>query len=111
MRRRLLIAALCMFALPLLASNSHRPEPAFPTSVAFGGHTSAGLYCVCGTPDCICDPGEIPSKSVQTDSDQIEKSPGQTGSSDSTLPDSDSDLGLGALFGVLLVALLLRITI
>ena len=24
----------------------------------FAGHTVAGGYCDCGTPGCICDPGE-----------------------------------------------------
>ena len=27
---------------------------------AFAGHTLPGYWCDCGTPGCICDPGEKP---------------------------------------------------
>lgn len=26
----------------------------------FGGHTQVGNWCDCGTPGCLCDPGENP---------------------------------------------------
>jgi hypothetical protein len=29
-------------------------------TVAMAGHTTAGTWCECGSPGCICDPGEQP---------------------------------------------------
>lgn len=43
MKRTLLVAGLLlMLVLPVLA-----------------GHTTTGNWCECGTPGCICDPGEL----------------------------------------------------
>jgi hypothetical protein len=36
----------------------------------FGGHTQAGNWCNCGTPSCICDPGEQPENNLVAESKQ-----------------------------------------
>jgi len=50
-----------MLALPLWFSasngNSHICSTPF-TPVAYAGHVLTGGWCECGTPGCICDPGE-----------------------------------------------------
>jgi hypothetical protein len=61
-RKRLVIAAVCILALPLLfsPSQSEKLTNSAPFStVAFAGRTIYGNWCECGTPGCICDPGEL----------------------------------------------------
>jgi len=41
------------------ASESNKLNNSTPfATVAFAGHTVAGNFCECGTPACLCDPGE-----------------------------------------------------
>ena len=56
-----LCAAVMLFAfLPSLPTTSHSAQPF--NSVALAGHTTlGGAYCECGSADCICDPGELPT--------------------------------------------------
>lgn len=61
MRIKLLLATMCVFALPLWTSpsNSDRLTKSSPfATVAFAGHTLLGGWCECGTTGCLCDPGE-----------------------------------------------------
>jgi hypothetical protein len=61
-RKRLVIAAVCILALPLLFSSSQNEKltnPAPFSTVALAGHTTLGAWCECGGPGCLCDPGEI----------------------------------------------------
>ena len=59
MRKRLVIAAACILALPLLFSPSQSlTSPTAFSTVALAGHTNIGGWCDCGAPGCICDPGE-----------------------------------------------------
>jgi hypothetical protein len=95
-----------MFVLPMLTSNSLSPDNTFLNATAMAGHTTNGAYCECGSPDCICDLGETPPDDIRSDPDQNDI-PGQPDSLDPT-PDSDSGLGVGMLFGALLLALLFR---
>ena len=60
MLKRILACSFILAALPLLSSSIHHPTnpPPFAT-VAFAGHVvGTGEYCICGCPQCICDPGE-----------------------------------------------------
>src|SRR5262245_24767969 len=63
MRKRLVLAAFCILALPFLFASSQNGKLTssvpFPP-VALGGRTLAGDWCQCGTPNCICDAGELP---------------------------------------------------
>ena len=60
MRKRLVIAAACILALPLLFSPSQSlTSPTAFSTVALAGHTNIGGWCDCGAPGCICDPGEL----------------------------------------------------
>ena len=61
MRKRLVIAAVCILALPLLFSTSQSEKltsPAAFSTIVLAGHTVVGTWCECGAPGCICDPGE-----------------------------------------------------
>jgi hypothetical protein len=65
MRKRVLFASCCILAIPLLFSPSQRVKltssiRSVGIGVAFAGHTTAGGWCDCGAPECICDPGEVP---------------------------------------------------
>ncbi len=66
MRKRLVVAAFCILAVPPLfgSSQNNKLTSAAPfATVALAGRTIAGSWCACGTPDCICDPGELPASS------------------------------------------------
>lgn len=61
MKTRLFVAVVCILALPIWFSLSGSDNLTNSTpfaSVAFAGHTTAGDFCQCGAPGCICDPGE-----------------------------------------------------
>jgi hypothetical protein len=61
-RKRLVFAAACILALPLLfsaAQSEKLTNPAPFSTVAFAGHTNMGNWCECGSLGCLCDPGEI----------------------------------------------------
>ncbi|MEK6301049.1 MAG: hypothetical protein AABO41_10035 [Acidobacteriota bacterium] len=78
MRKRLVIAAVCILALPLFFSASQTEKSSnanpFATS-ALAGHSTMGGWCGCGTEACICDPGEEPGGNSTTPaSDPIKKS-------------------------------------
>lgn len=105
MRIRLLLATICIFALPMWFS----PPPGKTTinsatfaTVAFAGHTSmGGAYCDCGTPDCICDPGERPGmRSAMAPSDDTTPSDVETA--------AGFDPGVGAMIFMLALIVTLR---
>ena len=61
MKTRLLLAVVCMLAIPMWFSNSRSDKSTNQTpfsTVALAGHTLYGGWCECGSPGCICDPGE-----------------------------------------------------
>jgi hypothetical protein len=63
MRKRLVFAAVCILAVPSLFSSSQNDKLMGPlpfVTVAMAGHTTAGGWCECSAPGCICDPGEDP---------------------------------------------------
>ena len=105
-KRLLLLAALCMFALPLFTSNSRNENHTFPNGIAMAGHTLTGAYCECGDVECICGAVEVPAPTrPKFYQNEI---PGQPDSPNPT-PEPASDLGVEILFGALLLALLLRL--
>ena len=71
MRKRFVIAAFCIFALPLAFSPSQNEKsshsPGFST-VAFAGHTNVGGKCECIEDGCICAPGEQSASSAPVSS-------------------------------------------
>ncbi|HLG15403.1 MAG TPA: hypothetical protein VJH03_13005 [Blastocatellia bacterium] len=61
--KRLFGCLLLMAVLPFLAESalSRGAQPARPfASTALAGHSSMGGYCDCGSPGCVCDPGDVP---------------------------------------------------
>ena len=61
MKTRLLLAVVCMLAIPMWFSNSRSDKLTTQTpfsTVALAGHTLYGGWCECGSPGCLCDPGE-----------------------------------------------------
>lgn len=61
MRTKLTLAILCILTVPLWFSDSPPGEPGATipvAAIAYAGHTTTGNWCECGTPGCICDPGE-----------------------------------------------------
>ena len=104
MRKRLLVASVCMLVVPLFAPNKPRTTHTYPfTTVALAGHTTSGIggWCECGGDGCLCDAGETPhSKNAYTPN---RKHP-------SSNPTSESGLGEFALLGALMFALLLRLS-
>lgn len=102
MRIRLLLAAVCILALPMWFSPSDGDKLTKSTPfavVALAGHTIGGTWCECGAPGCICEPGEEETghRSLPV-SDQDETSPDQAAPEG---PDPDVDFGTGALMLVL----------
>ncbi|MEK6406235.1 MAG: hypothetical protein AABN34_04650 [Acidobacteriota bacterium] len=104
MAKRLLLTAVCLLVLPILNSPSgasgQKGAVAFQ-SVALAGHVIVGGWCDCGTPGCICDPGEVPvGQRAMPVSDQANDSlnPGAI-----PIPEALPDLDFGS--GALLLAL------
>ncbi|MEK6406544.1 MAG: hypothetical protein AABN34_06235 [Acidobacteriota bacterium] len=93
-----MLAAVCILTLPLWFSafpaDSATHLAPFAT-VVYAGHTTAGEWCGCGTPGCLCDPGEVVGQSNRPVSDQT-KSPLDQGASPIHAR-SDFDFGTGAL--------------
>ena len=62
MRTRLILAAVCILALPLWFSASPGDLPInsapFATVVRAGHTTGGNAPCICGCPNCVCYPGE-----------------------------------------------------
>ena len=58
--KRLLACSLLIIGAPIIAAMLQPGESnnAPFALTAFAGHTTAGGYCQCGCPGCICDPGE-----------------------------------------------------
>ncbi|MEK6322792.1 MAG: hypothetical protein AABN33_14040 [Acidobacteriota bacterium] len=102
MRTRLILAAVCILTLPLWFSALPGDRLADPTpfaTVALAGHTLAGEWCGCGTPGCLCDPGEVVGQSNRPVSDQT-KRPLDQGASPIRAR-SGFDYGTGALMAAL----------
>jgi hypothetical protein len=98
-RTRLLLAAVCIFALQLWFTASGRNKQVNSASfatVAYAGHTTGGNWCQCATPGCICDPGEL-GRSNRPGSDQNEKASGPGASPIREHSRSGFDFGTGAL--------------
>ena len=108
MRKRLVFAALCILAVPPLFSSSQNGKLASPApfvSVALAGHTIVGSWCECGSPGCICDPGELGGSSKPTPS---KASSDRKGVNQGFAPDVDVASGLLALALGLLFLLRMR---
>ena len=107
MRTRLIFAVLCTLTLPLWASHSQGGKQitsAQFATVAYAGHTIAGEWCQCGTPGCICDPGEVGGSSRPLPNEP-EKAVDQSASPMRANSHSGFDFGTGAL--VLALALMM----
>ena len=68
MRKRLVLAALCILAVPPMFSPSQNNKltgPAPFATVALAGRTTYGGYCTCGCPGCACEEGEQPGLCLQ----------------------------------------------
>ena len=58
--KRMFACSLLILVVPIITAmlqpgaSSNAPF----ASTAFAGHTTAGGWCDCGCPGCICDPGE-----------------------------------------------------
>ncbi|HLG17140.1 MAG TPA: hypothetical protein VJH03_21985 [Blastocatellia bacterium] len=110
MRKRFVLAAVCIVVLPIGFSVSQGSAPAGSPPfavVVFAGHTHQGTFCECGTSGCACDPGEFPigngvSPSEGTGFSDHDATPV---SADGT---SDFDLGSGALMLALAFMLWIR---
>jgi len=100
-KKRLVIAAVCILALPLLLSpfpNEGLTSSAASSVVALAGHTNVGNWCECGTADCLCDPGEHPiGQRVPLVSERNGKSRNQDASSGNAGRTPGFDLGSSAL--------------
>jgi len=106
-----MLAAVCILALPLWFSPS--PEDKLTNlapfaTVAYAGHTLGGEFCQCGTPGCICDPGEV-GLSNRPVSDQPEKASNQGASPIRTHSRSGFDFGTGALMLALALLVWVRL--
>ena len=111
MRRRLLLAAVCIFSLPIvfsLTSGDNLTNSVPFATVALAGHTLGGEFCQCGTPGCICDPGEV-GLSNRPVSDQTEKASNQGASPIRTHSRSGFDFGTGALMLALALLVWVRL--
>jgi hypothetical protein len=112
MRKRLVFAAFCILAVPLLFScsqNNKLVTSAPFASVAFAGRTIAGSWCECGASGCICDPGENPGGNSATPVTDKNESSDQGLSPIRARSHSGSDLGTGTLVLALAFFLLARL--
>jgi hypothetical protein len=83
-----------MLLLPLCVSDSRgdkQSNPAPFASVVYAGHTISGLWCECGTPGCICEPGEQSARPI-SDAAPIQRNPKNKAGRV-----SDLDFGTGAI--------------
>ena len=84
MRKRLLLAAVCILALPIgfsLYSGDNFTNSAPFATVALAGHTIIGDWCACGTEACICGPGEQGGNLNAPTTDRVKQSaPARAGS-------------------------------
>lgn len=102
--KRFLLAAVCILSLPMWFSPSHGAKlnnSAPFATVAVAGHVLSGnAYCACGTPACVCDPGESATTSNSSQS--------PTTASDGTAQsDNGVDTGVDPGAGVMLLTLAL----
>jgi hypothetical protein len=101
MRKRLVFAALCILAVPLLFASSENDKliSSVPfATVALAGHTIVGQWCECGAPGCICDPGEEPiGQSARPVSDRNGRSSNHGATSTSAGRTSGLDFASSAL--------------
>ncbi|HEY3137130.1 MAG TPA: hypothetical protein VGL29_13970 [Blastocatellia bacterium] len=103
MKKRLLLAAFCVLAVPLMFAsfeNGKLTSSAPFAPVALAGHTNAGDWCDCHiTPGCICDPGEQSARPA----------PSNPSSGSKRIKGSAPDLDLASgVFALALVLLLMR---
>jgi hypothetical protein len=102
-RKRLVVAAVCILALPLLyPSQSEATNPSPYAIVALAGRTLAGGWCDCGTPGCICDPGEQP---IGLSARPVSERNGRSLNQDTTSGSADRRFGFDLGSGALMLAL------
>jgi hypothetical protein len=102
-----ILACLFLMVLPPLfnfAGSTSRNGPTPFTSVALAGHILGGGWCECGSPGCICDPGEIHGlrTATPTTTQPVDENPVDRTSS------SSADLGSGMLAFALALLLWFR---
>jgi len=88
-----------MLILPFVFSPyaGDKPTSVAPfATVAYAGHTTAGDWCQCGFPACICDPGELGGSSRQLPN-KTERAIDQNVSPIRANSRSGFDFGTGAL--------------
>ena len=98
--KRILACLFIMAALPLLASSAHNSSAPF-ASVAIAGHVIGGTaWCECGSPNCVCDPGETPGGHTNVrkpDGKTVTEDASPVGASSTTSLDFDSSALIMAL--------------
>lgn len=58
--RKFLLLAMLILIMPLLSMGISGSGPSSPGAyTAIAGHMASGQWCECGSPGCVCDPGEI----------------------------------------------------
>src|SRR3989442_3587831 len=98
MRKRLVVAAFCILALPLLLSPSRNNEPIASApfgTVAYAGYPIGGQWCQCGCGECFCDPGEQATPCIQS-SRTMPDDAGDSFSQDPSLRRADESFDFGA---------------
>src|SRR5215210_2191100 len=70
MRKRLVLAAVCILSLPIwfapIQGDQKLINSAPYASVVYAGHTLGGSYCQCGCQECICEPDEQAGLCIQS---------------------------------------------
>jgi hypothetical protein len=104
--KKILACLFLIVVLPLFdfAGSTSRTGPTPFASVALAGHTNAGAWCECGTPGCICGPGEFQGlrRAAPTPTQPVNQNPVDRTSS------SGADLGSGMLAFALALLLWFR---
>jgi hypothetical protein len=89
------------------AQGKATPNSAPFAVVALAGHVNMGngAYCECGTANCICDPGEVSSKSADATTDQLREN------NSTTLVDANAANGFDPSAGALILMLALIVVL
>ena len=92
--KRILACSLLILGAPIIAATlQHERSGHSPFGfTAFAGHTTAGGYCTCGCPGCICEPGEQLEMCLPDRGEAVARTTGNP-----ALP-SQSDVPAAALF-------------
>ena len=109
MRTKLLLATVCIFAIPFsssIATGDKHANSAPYATVAFAGHVIGSFaYCECDTPQCECEPWETKYNN-QTNSVHLSASGASAGAE--SAGDFDPGVSMMLITFVLLLGLRMR---